>query len=575
MSNTIRAVKTVSALAVTAGVVVGLLGTQPAEAGWQATATEGVNIRSGPGTSNDIIGGLYKGGTITAIDSSNGWTKVRFNGVTAYIASDYLTKDGNLPAPGDINTGSVKITTTALNMRKGPGLSYDRVTTLSEGRKVTLTGKATRGFVEIKLAGTKGWVSTQYLASSNGLPKVTGTRTATADLLIRSTADADFGIMDEVKKGSKIKITGATKNGRAQIVYGDAVRWVTAKYLSNAKVSEPSVPKLPKVTGTRYATTELMIRSVSSDEFKDLGDVDRGAKLKITGVTKNGRAQIIYDNAVRWVTAKYLSKSKPKAKDSNNSSNKNNGGSSGPSLDADDKAVEKGLQANSIKVHRAILDRYPQINTFYGVRKDSWNAEHRDGRAIDLMIPNYGSSSGKQLGDEIAAWLKKNHKSLGIQYLIWQQRIWNIERNSEGWRWMADRGGDSANHYNHIHVTTYSSGSVSAGGSGKVEQSSNDSKKSRSESGKSGTCKASFYDEPQVTATGGWFNPEELTVAHKSLPFNSKVKITNLNNGKTVTVPVTDRGPYIEGRCLDLSAAAMRVIGGIDAGVVPVKYKVL
>ncbi|HLT59585.1 MAG TPA: hypothetical protein VK020_00225, partial [Microlunatus sp.] len=66
MSITIRAVKTVTTLAVTAGVVVGLLGTQPAEAGWQATATEGVNIRSGPSTSKAIIGGLYRGGTITA-----------------------------------------------------------------------------------------------------------------------------------------------------------------------------------------------------------------------------------------------------------------------------------------------------------------------------------------------------------------------------------------------------------------------------------------------------------------------------------------------------------------------------
>ncbi|WP_152365707.1 septal ring lytic transglycosylase RlpA family protein [Microlunatus speluncae] len=572
MSITIRAAKTVSALALTAGVVVALMGMQPAEAGWQATATEGVNIRSGPSTAKSIIGGLYRGGTITALSSSSGWTKVRFNGDIAYISSKYLTKDKDLAAPSDINTGSVKITTTDLNVRKGPGLSYDKITTLSDGFKVTLTGKVSRGFAEVTVGDSKGWVSTQYLASSNGLPKTTGTRTATTDLLIRTTADADFGIITEVKKGAKLKVTGATKNGRAQIVYGNAVRWVTAKYLSNTQVNAPSVPKLPKITGTRYATTELMIRSTSSDNFKDLGDVGKGTKLKITGVIKSGRAQIVYDNAVRWVTAKYLSKTKPKADSSGGGSS----GGGGPSMDSGDYADEKGLQNNTVKVHRAILEHFPQVKTFYGVRPGSWNAEHRDGRAIDIMVPNYSSSSGKALGDDIAAWLKKNHKSLGINYLIWQQRIWNIERNGEGWRWMADRGDDSANHYNHVHVTTYSSGHPAAGGSGQVDKpSKNKKKKSSSESGQTGTCKASFYDEPQETATGGWFDPEQLSTAHKSLPFGTKVKVTNLVNGKTVTVPVLDRGPYIEGRCLDLSKAAMREIGGLNAGVVPVKYEIL
>ena len=71
------------------------------------------------------------------------------------------------------------------------------------------------------------------------------------------------------------------------------------------------------------------------------------------------------------------------------------------------------------------------------------------------MIPNYKCSSGKKLGGEVALWLKANARSLDINYVIWNQRIWNIERNSEGWRYMANRGGDSANHKNHVHVTVY------------------------------------------------------------------------------------------------------------------------
>lgn len=87
------------------------------------------------------------------------------------------------------------------------------------------------------------------------------------------------------------------------------------------------------------------------------------------------------------------------------------------------------------------------------------------------------------------------------------------------------------------------------------------------------TCKASFYDEPQMTASGERFNPEAFTAAHKTLPLGSKVKVANPQTGKTVVVRINDRGPYAGGRCLDLSRAAMRAIGGLDAGVLTVKWE--
>lgn len=78
-----------------------------------------------------------------------------------------------------------------------------------------------------------------------------------------------------------------------------------------------------------------------------------------------------------------------------------------------------------------------------------------------------------------------------------------------------------------------------------------------------------------MTANGERFNTNDFTAAHKSLPFNSRVQVTNKANGKSVTVRINDRGPYISGRCLDLSTAAMKQIGGTGAGVVSVSWKVL
>lgn len=92
---------------------------------------------------------------------------------------------------------------------------------------------------------------------------------------------------------------------------------------------------------------------------------------------------------------------------------------------------------------------------------------------------------------------------------------------------------------------------------------------------RTGSCQASYYGEGQMTASGESFNPSEMTAAHKTLRFGTRVRVTNKNNGRTVTVRINDRGPFISGRCLDLSTAAMRAVGGTSAGVIPVRYEVL
>ena len=86
---------------------------------------------------------------------------------------------------------------------------------------------------------------------------------------------------------------------------------------------------------------------------------------------------------------------------------------------------------------------------------------------------------------------------------------------------------------------------------------------------------ASYYWQPQRVASGGWFNPNALTAAHKTLPFGTRVRVTNLRNGRSVVVRINDRGPYIRGRIIDLSRRAATVVGMRKAGVVPVRVQVL
>jgi peptidoglycan lytic transglycosylase len=80
----------------------------------------------------------------------------------------------------------------------------------------------------------------------------------------------------------------------------------------------------------------------------------------------------------------------------------------------------------------------------------------------------------------------------------------------------------------------------------------------------------SWYALQSRTASGEMMNPSELTAAHRSLPFGTKVLVENLSNGRSVVVRINDRGPFIGGRIIDLSEAAAASIGMIDSGTAKV-----
>lgn len=90
--------------------------------------------------------------------------------------------------------------------------------------------------------------------------------------------------------------------------------------------------------------------------------------------------------------------------------------------------------------------------------------------------------------------------------------------------------------------------------------------------------KASWYGgkwHGGPTASGERYDKRSMTAAHKRLKFGTRVRVTNLRNGKSVVVRINNRGPYIKGRIIDLSEAAAEKLDMIEAGVVPVKLEIL
>ena len=180
----------------------------------------------------------------------------------------------------------------------------------------------------------------------------------------------------------------------------------------------------------KWTTAPLNLWDQPGDEAKMLGEIAEGEQVLVTGRALYERVEIVVDGESRWVTAGYLSTEEPFTigGDCTNGS-----------------TVEAGVSPNIVKVHEAVCAEFPDITTYGTFRGDG---EHAQGIAVDIMV------SGAE-GYQVAEFVRKYYAELGVSYIIYSQRIWSVERSSEGWRSMSDRGSTTANHYDHVHVTTY------------------------------------------------------------------------------------------------------------------------
>jgi TP901 family phage tail tape measure protein len=129
----------------------------------------------------------------------------------------------------------------------------------------------------------------------------------------------------------------------------------------------------------------------------------------------------------------------------------NPGGIGGP---AGRTGSEQGLTQASVGAKRAIESAFPAIKSIGGYRPPDGFNEHSSGQALDVMIPNWGSPSGKAYGDQVAKYLIDNASALGVDYVLWQQRQWNADGTSSA---MSDRGSPTENHMDHVHAHTIKS----------------------------------------------------------------------------------------------------------------------
>nr|WP_300146253.1 SH3 domain-containing protein [Propionicimonas sp.] len=435
MSRALTAARVALAwVAITASLVAAsvLAPTSAAAATTTWTASTSVNIRAGASTSKTILGQLQAGQTVVAAGKVSGdWLPITWDNAKAYVWAEYLDQDKTAASVVFSGPAGRRTATVNVNVRATASLDADITAILTKGTAVPVTGLSSGVFAQVTVDGRTQWIHSSFLSTTTDTtPAVIASYTTTAKLALRTTASLAATNQKTLAIGSTVGSTGNHSGGYTQVVYSGKVGWVVTGYLK-AVAGTPADLVLPMRKETLYVNaSSAVVRKSADAESAALATLAQGDPVRTTGPTKSGFTEVIWNGGTSWVATASLAATKPTTDLGSDSLNK---------LEPYGKAAVLEVRAN-----------FPEIKTIYGWRSSSaYSSDHPNGRAIDNMIPSY--KSNKALGDRVAQYFIDNGKRLHVTYIIWRQRNYTISRGY--WKAMEDRGSDTQNHMDHVHVS--------------------------------------------------------------------------------------------------------------------------
>ncbi|MSS44483.1 septal ring lytic transglycosylase RlpA family protein [Cutibacterium sp. WCA-380-WT-3A] len=271
----------------------------------------------------------------------------------------------------------------------------------------------------------------------------------------------------------------------------------------------------------------LNVRSGHSTDYKRYGLIHPGDKLLIIGQDVQGWTPVNYRGKTAWVATRFITKvTRPVGIYAQRGDH-----------NARSKAVQRDLSS---------LNYFPA----------KW-----------VGLPYGPSTTNSVKVFQRANALKQTGVTDAVTLSLLKSKA-DAQRAAEAEKAAARKAADRNTEDSQDEATQRHSSSTSRSANRSTRNSSSDV----STSGIAGSCEASFYDDTQ-TASGESFSSSALTAASKTYAFGTRLKVTNKANGQSVVVRINDRGPYVSGRCLDLSPAAFSQISSPSAGVADVTYE--
>lgn len=268
----------------------------------QAVTTAPLNLRSGPSLNDGVIAVMPAGTTVSLSGQElNGFLFVTWGTQKGWAHRDYLSIQASSPSPT-----ATAITTEALNMRTGPGLSYPVRAVMPRGTAVTLTGQEANGFRSVSWNGQDGWAFGAYLAQGAPTPTPNEVARTTDPLNLRGGPSLADGVITVMPAGSEVTVTGPSQNGFYPITWSGYTGWAFSDYLSFVTAPPPPAPEPeptpnppgPQVTGV--TTDALNLRAGPGTNHAVIAVMPRGAKVVLTGETSGSFVALSWNGQGGW-----------------------------------------------------------------------------------------------------------------------------------------------------------------------------------------------------------------------------------------------------------------------------------
>ena len=361
----------------------------------------------------------------------------------------------------------------------------------------------------------------------------TQTMYTTADVNVRSASSNSGRVLTVAARGQSVKVTGEKVRGWVPVAVNGTSGWIYQRYLTEENVHPVHFGSDP-LPDTMIAAVPVNVRSDSANAGKVLTVAERGQQVQITGRPDGGWVPVSVNGKSGWIYGRYLTTGKAAA------------------APAKPKTDAKNDSSTSRDQGRPALGN-AATRTTSGLNMRT--APSPSGQVINQLA----SGAGVQVTGEVHGnWVQiRANGSTGWAYrthLTGNVPATKVDTPSRNTHRGSDTSRDKAR-----PPRQDSSNDDSVKGSGRI----------------AGRCIASFYDEPQTTASGEQFNPNAMTAANKTLPLGTRIRVTNVRNGRSTVVRINDRGPYVAGRCVDLSRASFARIADIGQGTAPITYTIL
>ena len=363
----------------------------------------------------------------------------------------------------------------------------------------------------------------------------TQTMYTTADVNVRSASSNTGRVLTVAARGQSVKVTGEKVRGWVPVAVNGTSGWIYQRYLTEENVHPVHFGSDP-LPDTMIAAVPVNVRSDSANAGKVLTVAERGQQVQVTGRPDGGWVPVSVNGKSGWIYGRYLTTGKAAA----------------PPAKPKTKTDAKNDSSTSRDQGRPALGN-AATRTTSGLNMRT--APSPSGQVINQLA----SGAGVQVTGEVhgnwvqirangyTGWAYRTHLTGNVP----ATKVDTPSRNTH-------RGSDTSRDKARPPRQDSSNGD-SDKGSGRI----------------AGRCIASFYDEPQTTASGEQFNPNAMTAANKTLPLGTRIRVTNVRNGRSTVVRINDRGPYVAGRCVDLSRASFARIADIGQGTAPITYTIL